>query len=329
MDPLNAPTFRIRKNGQVSGPFARTHIRMMARRGEVGLTDEVSLNGGQWVAVIRTPLAAEVPRKPGVTLQGKRGTAASAKDDTLFAMPAISPQSANPWKPAAAAASAAPAKPRPTAPPLAKERPTPAAAQATVRAPAQASQEPAQEADPFADWAQGGSDSVSRRTTRRKPKRKGGGGLSMEAFFLWVFALLALAVIVGAAFVFGRRTGTATAPQPPAQTASAAPGPAASAAPALSDWKAFVGHAYGLWEMQSSAAPAMRFRLLSDGRCERIDAGNVAPDRQVHRWTVTGGELLLLDGDGKATYRFPAQARQGELVGTFYGKKWRKLTLEH
>lgn len=89
MDPLNAPVFLLRRKGQVVGPFPRTRILLMARRGEVLLTDDLSLNGGPWVPAAQTPLAEEIVRArdasakapaPGAAQDASPAEAAPASD---------------------------------------------------------------------------------------------------------------------------------------------------------------------------------------------------------------------------------------------------------
>lgn len=321
-----APTFRLRRAGQIFGPYPRTRIRLMARRGEVALTDELSLNGGQWIPVGQTPLAAEIPRKAAVVLrEPSRGK--SGGDSSV-----VAPAGASGTFPTVRRSDSSIFFSRN----LVERSVTTGSGIQTgkvqLSAPAAEVPQPVQQdADPFAHWAQGQPVYTSRHAVRRRVRRgDGGGGFGLEVFLLGILVVMALMGIIGAAFWFGRQSTPAPAtPVVVAQVPVAASPPPA---PVSADWRAFVGNTYGLWEAQGATSPTVRFRLMSDGRIDVVDSSISSvqeASKWLYRWTLEEGSLVLYNEAGHPANRFPnAQPRQRDMVGTYFDKTWRRITLE-
>ncbi len=214
-----APTFRLRRKGQIIGPFSRAQIRVMARRGGIALTDEMSLNGGQWIPVGSTPLADEIPRQATLTLREPRrpisGNDSSGvmppggssgfptvrkSDSSVF----FSQNAADPVEMAASQdlfqtrATQPPLRPfsrpfsRPNAPPRTAPRSNPLQGGLVE--------------DPLAGWDTGARPAASAMSYRRRPQRRSSGDSAMEVVLVIMAVALLIGVIIIGVFVARSRS---------------------------------------------------------------------------------------------------------------------------
>lgn len=315
----STPSFRLRRNGIVIGPFASTQVRLMARRREILPTDELSLNGGQWVPVARTSLAAEVPSQKAAASSGASAASSAARkpaSSVFFSQPLSETVDGKPKVGAnddTTLLQSSIAFPKASTGPVHVPRSTPVA---PTPPPAPA------EDDPLAGWD--APSAVAKAAPRRRPVRKSSSFGATEVFLI----LLAVAVFGGAiaaAFYVGY-----TRSHPPAAAAAPAAGAAAAPAPLSASAQAFVGKVYDLWYFQNATAPAMRLRLEANGSITVLQSTFPADEAATWeaRWTLEKGALIFWSARNQPGHRFlDAQPTEPELVGTYFGKAWRKLTL--